>query len=141
MILPRDLSLLESGSKEPPFAIIGGSHMKETAPYLRAMGAKVTDLSVPGWVSSTANGQQFMDRVRSAELPPDVVYLLDFLGNSSVHFKQADESSPLPVKLNWHLHFLSYFGVMGLSHVESALFSVGHQYKHNIPRKAFELPL
>jgi hypothetical protein len=146
--LPRDLSLLESGSKEPHFATIAGSQMKETAPHLRAMGAKVTDLSIPGWVSNTANGQQLMDRVRSAELPPDVVYLLDFLGNSSVHFKLADESSLLPVKLNGHWHFLSYFEVMGSSYVESPLFSVSHLYKQNIrscgkiflppiPRKVF----
>ncbi len=34
--------------KEMHFVMIGGSHTKKTAPNLRAMGVKVTDLSIPG---------------------------------------------------------------------------------------------
>jgi hypothetical protein len=70
--------------------MIGGSHMKKTALHLRAMGIKVTNLSIPGWVSKTANGQHFLDMVRLAELPSDKVYMLDFQGNSSILFRQAD---------------------------------------------------
>ena len=69
-----------------------------------------------------------MDRVRSADLPSDAVYVLDLLGNSSVRFRQADESSSLPVKLNWHYHLLGDLEVMGSPHIESALFSVSHLY-------------
>ncbi len=59
-------------------------HMHRTAPHLIALGTKVTDLSTSGWVSNTASGQHLMDRVRFEELPSDVVYVLDLLGNSSV---------------------------------------------------------
>ena len=132
LTLPRDHSTTELGAKELHFVLIGGSHMRKTAPHLSSMGTKVTDLSIPGWVSNTANGQQLMDRVRAADLPSDAVYVLDLLGNSSVRFKQADESSSLPVKLNGHYHLLGDLEVMGTPHIESALFSVSHLYKHNI---------
>jgi len=102
--LPRDHSISEPGAKEMHFVMIGGSHTKKTAPHLREMGVKVTDLSIPGWVANTVNGQQLMDRVRSATLPSDAIFVLDLLGNSSVCFRQADESSSLPVKLNGHYH-------------------------------------
>jgi hypothetical protein len=114
------------------FFMIGGSHTKKTAPHLRAMGVKVTDLSIPGWVANTVNDQQLMDRVRSATLPSHAVFVLDLLGNSSVRFRQAGESSSLPVKLNGHYHLLGDLEVMGSSHIESALFSVSHLYKQYI---------
>jgi hypothetical protein len=50
------------------------------------MGVKVTDLSIPGWVSNTVNGQQLIDRISFAKLLSDTVFVLDFLGNSSVRF-------------------------------------------------------
>jgi hypothetical protein len=82
--------------------------------------------------------------------------VLDLLGKRSICFKQADESILLPMKLNGHYHFLVYVSnrllksslllmkfnghyhipgdleVMGFVHIESALFSVSHLYKHNI---------
>jgi hypothetical protein len=54
-----------------------------------------------------------MDRVRFAELSSDVVYVLDLLGNSSVRFRQADESSSLPVKLNGRFHLLGDLEMIG----------------------------
>jgi hypothetical protein len=57
------------------------------------------------------------------------VYVLDLLGNSSLWFRQADESSSLPVKLNGQHHLLGDLEVMGSAHIESALFSVSHLYK------------
>jgi hypothetical protein len=130
--LPRDQSTFEQGAKELHFVLLGGSHMKRTAPHLRAMGVKVTDLSVSGWVSNTASGQQLMDRVISTGLPSDAIYVLDLLGNSSARFKQPDDSSSLPVKLNGHWHLLGDLEVMGCSHVESALNPVSHLYKQYI---------
>jgi hypothetical protein len=131
--LPRDLpTSCDSGAKEMHFVTIGGSHMKRTAPHLQALGVKVTDLSIPGWVSNTQNGQNLLNRVSSAGLPSDAIYVLDFLGNSSVRFRQADESSSLPVKLNGHHHLLGDLEVMGSSHIESALFPVSHLYKQYI---------
>jgi hypothetical protein len=57
------------------------------------MGMKVTDLSIPVWVSNTANGQQLLDRVRFTERPSDTVYVMDFLGNNSVHFRQVTKAA------------------------------------------------
>jgi hypothetical protein len=74
LTLPRDHSTTELGAKELHFVLIGGSHMRKTAPHLSSMGTKVTDLSIPGWVSNTANGQQLMDRVRAADLMGTITY-------------------------------------------------------------------
>jgi hypothetical protein len=141
--LPRDLSTSNSGAKELHLVLLGGSHMHRTAPHLRSLGVKVTDLSTPGWVSNTANGQHLMDRVRFAELPSDVVYVLDLLGNSSVRFRQADDSSSLPVKLNGRYHILGDLEVMGFAHIESALFPVSHLYRNTIKNsdKIFTPPI
>jgi hypothetical protein len=130
--LPRDQSTFEQGAKELHFVLLGGSHMKRTAQHLRAMGVKVTDLSVSGWVSNTASGQQLMDMVISTGLPSDAIYVLDLFGNSSTRFKQPDASSSLPVKLNGHWHLLGDLEVMGCSHFESALNPVSHLYKQYI---------
>jgi hypothetical protein len=51
--------------------------MHHTAPHLKALGATVTDLSVPGWISNVRNGQSLMDKVRCSEPPPDAVYVFD----------------------------------------------------------------
>jgi hypothetical protein len=58
--LPRDHPISETGAKEMHFVMIGGSHTNKTAPHLRSMGIKVTDLSISGWVSNIVNGQQLM---------------------------------------------------------------------------------
>ncbi len=81
--------------------------------------------------------------VRFAELPSDVVYVLDLLGNSSVRFRQADDSSSLPVKLNGRYHILGDLEVMGFAHIESALFPVSHLYKNIIKNndKIFTPPI
>jgi hypothetical protein len=105
---------------------------KKNSTSPESKGVKVTDLSIPGWVSNTVNGQQLMDRVRSATLPSDAVLVLVLLGNSSVRFRQADKSSSLTVKLNGHNHLLGDLEVMGSSHIESAFFSVSHLYKQYI---------
>ncbi len=64
--------------------------MKRRAPHLRAMGVKVTDLSVSGWVSNTASGQQLMDRVISTGLPSDAIYVLDLLGKHQASGSQRE---------------------------------------------------
>jgi hypothetical protein len=94
--LPRDHSITGTGAKELHFVLLVGSHMHRTAPHLRALG------QLRGGSPTLPVGNTLMDRVRFAELSSDVVYVLDLLGNSSIRFRQADESSSLPVKLNGH---------------------------------------
>jgi hypothetical protein len=64
--LPRSHAITE-GSKELHIVLIGGSHLHYTAPLLKTLGATVTDLSVPGWISYVRNGQNLMDRVQCSE--------------------------------------------------------------------------
>jgi hypothetical protein len=63
-------------------------------------------------------------------IPKDSIIILDILGNSSVRFTQADESSSLPVKLNGGWHLLGEVKVMEDDQVEKCLFTLDHLCKH-----------
>ncbi len=96
--------------------------MHYTAPHLKSLGATVSDLSVPGWISNVCNGQSLMDRVRCSEPPSDAVYVFDVLGNSSERFRQEDGRSSL--------YFLGELEMMQQEHVELALSPIEHLYKN-----------
>ena len=127
--LPRGHAVSE-GTKDPHIVLVGGSHLHYTAPHLKSLGATVTDLSVPGWVSNVRNGQNLMDRVRGSELPPDAVFVFDILGDSSARFKQEDGGSSLPIKLNGSFHLLGELEMMQHDHLEQALSPIEHLYKN-----------
>jgi len=98
MTLPREQTATQS-SKELTVCLMGGSHAGHTKPHLTALGAKVIDLSQPGWVCSTKSAQQLMSRFAGTDRPEGTVYVFDVLGNSSVRFLQSDDSDSLPVKM------------------------------------------
>jgi len=127
--LPRG-HVVSEGVKDPHIVLVGGSHLHYTAPHLKTLGATVTDLSVPGWVSNVRNGQNLMDRVRGSELPPNAVFVFDILGNSSARFKQEDGGSSLPIKLNGSFHLLGELEMMQHDHLEQALSPIEHLYKN-----------
>jgi len=127
--LPRGHATTED-TKETHIVLIGGSHLHYTAPHLKSLGATVTDLSVPGWISNVRNGQNLMDRVRCAEPPSDAVYVFDILGNSSARFRQEDGGSSLPIKLNGGFHLLGELEMMQHDHIEQALSPIEHLYKN-----------
>jgi hypothetical protein len=128
--LPRDQQTQNSGTKELHFTLIGGSNLRNTKKHLEALGAKVTDLTKPGWVANTANAQQVMREIINPAIPEETVIVLDILGNISVRFSQADESSSLPVKLNGSWHLLGEVRIMEDEQVEKGLFTVEHLYKN-----------
>jgi hypothetical protein len=94
------------------------------------LGAKVTDLTKPGWVANTANAQQVMREIVNPAIPEDSVIVLDILGNISVRFTQGDDSCSLPVKLNGSWHLLGEVRIMEDEQVEKGLFTVEHLYKN-----------
>jgi hypothetical protein len=132
--LPRGF-FTEPDAKELHIVLIGGSHMHYTAPHLASLGAKITNLSVPGWISNVASGQLLIDRVCVSELPPDAIFVFDVLGNSSARFEQADDSSSLPVKLRGSHHLLGNLKMMEGSHIEQALSPVSHLFKNILKSK------
>ncbi len=130
LTLPRDQQLPVHGTKELHFTLIGGSNLKNTKKHLESLGVKVTDLTRPGWIANTANAQMVMREIVDPSIPKDSIIILDVLGNSSVRFSQADESSSLPVKLNGVWHLLGEVKVMEDDQVEKCLFTLDHLCKH-----------
>ena len=98
MTLPREKTAIQS-TKELTDCLMGGSHAGHTKPHLIALGAKVIDLSQPGWVCGTKSAQLLMSRFAGTDRPEGTVYVFDVLGNSSVRFLQSDDSDSLPVKM------------------------------------------
>jgi hypothetical protein len=90
------------------------------------LGAKVKDLTKPGWIANTANSQRVMHEATGSEIPEGSIIILDVLGNSSVRFEQADDSCSLPVKVNGSWHLLGKVKVMEDEQVEKCLFTVEH---------------
>jgi hypothetical protein len=130
LTLPRDQQLPVHGTKELHFTLIGGSNLKNTKKHLESLGVKITDLTRPGWIANTANAQMVMREIVDPSIPKDSILILDILGNSSVRFSQADESSSLPVKLNGGWHLLGEVKVMEDDQVEKCLFTLDHLCKH-----------
>jgi hypothetical protein len=98
MTLPRDQPAYQSPG-ELTVCLMGGSHAGHTKPHLSALGAKVIDLSQPGWVCGTKSAQLLMARFAGTDRPKGTVYVFDILGNSSVRFLQSDDSDSLLVKM------------------------------------------
>jgi len=90
----------------------------------------ITDLSVPGWISNTPNGQDLLNRVRSSEPPAEALCVFDILDNSLAHFRQDDGGSSLLIKLNGGFHVLGELEMMQHNHEAQALFPVEHLYKN-----------
>jgi hypothetical protein len=147
--LPRVLPQTDSaeGAKEMHFVLMGGSHMKRVKPFLEAQAARVTDLSVPGWVTNQASTQSLMDSLSQSLAGPDVsldtVFVLDFLGNSSVRFRQEDDSDSLPCKIGGSYHLLGKVMPMEDEHVTKALGTLEHLYNRRLrdSKKIFLPPI
>jgi len=146
--IPRDPSLpTEKNAKELHIVILGGSHMRKVKPFLEGMGAAVTDLSISGWVTHTKAVQTLLDNVSihlsGPTIPENTVYVMDFLGNSSVGFSQSDDSFGMPCKINGTWHLLGDAVVMENATVERLVSCLEHVFnkflKHS--KKVFLPPI
>ena len=147
--LPRILPPTESpqGAKELHLVLMGGSHMKRLTPILEAQAVRVTDLSTPGWVTNNAATQTLMDTLShslgGANFSLDTVFVMDFLGNSSVRFRQEDDNDSLPCKIGGSFHLLGRAIPMEDGHVTKALGTLEHLYNSRLrdSKKIFIPPI
>jgi hypothetical protein len=83
---------------------IGSSIMKQTVPFLRAMGCSVTDLTRPGWLATTDNIEALISQMSKTQLEPGFSVAFELLGNASYRFEQFDGTQALPQKENGRYH-------------------------------------
>ena len=87
--------------------VTGSSHMSRTIPHLVASGLRVTDLTEKSWHLNSKTLENVASRIQSAGTDALTVVVLDLFGNTSVRFRQADDTLSLAVKLpgegGWHL--------------------------------------
>ena len=95
--LPPPLNLIVSGS----------SHMSRTIPHIKAKGIAVIDLTERNWHLNAKSLASLVSKIQATSLNTLSVLDLDLFGNTSVRFKQADDTLSLAVKLpgegGWHL--------------------------------------
>ena len=89
------------------FVVTGSSHMSRVIPHIKAKGFSVLDLTEKSWHLSKNLFEKLTSKLRSAELNPLSVTVHDLFGNTSIRFKQRDDTLSLAVKLDgvkgWHL--------------------------------------
>ena len=79
--------------------VTGSSHMSRTIPHLVASGLKVTDLTEKSWHLNSKTLEKLVSRIQSASFDALSVIVLDLFGNTSVRFRQVDDTLSLAVKL------------------------------------------
>ena len=101
----------QDNSIPPPPAlnlvVTGSSHMSRTIPHLLAQGIRVTDLTERNWHLNANSMASVVARIRETDLDSLSIMVHDLFGNTSVRFRQADDTLSLAVKLpgegGWHL--------------------------------------
>jgi hypothetical protein len=83
---------------------IGSSIMKQTVPYLRAMGYNIIDMTKPGWLATEENISELMAALSKLNVPDGFAVVLDLLGNCSVRFQNFDSTLSMAQKDGGHYH-------------------------------------
>jgi hypothetical protein len=83
---------------------IGSSIIRQTVPYLKALGYSVTDLSRLGWLATQENINALILQMSQLQLPPGFSVVFDLLGNASHRYEQLDGTQALPSKENGQYH-------------------------------------
>ena len=81
--------------------------MSRVIPHIKAKGFSVLDFTEKSWHLSKNSLEQLTGKLRSAELNPLSVTVHNLFGNTSIRFRQRDDTLSLAVKLDgvkgWHL--------------------------------------
>ena len=72
--------------------ITGSSHMSWTILHLVTSGLRVTDLTEKSWHLNSKTLEKMASRIQSASFDALSVVVLDLFGNTSVRFRQVDDS-------------------------------------------------
>jgi hypothetical protein len=94
--LPREPVAVVEVAKAKHLVCVGASNMRNTVPYLRAMGYTVTDLSRAGWLATEDNIAAVIKSLSELSLEPGFAVVLDLLGNCSYRYIQFDGTQALP---------------------------------------------
>jgi hypothetical protein len=79
-ILTRALPMIVDPKDGKHIACIGSSIIKQTIPYLKALGYSVTDLSRPGWLATPDNIASLIAQLADIKLAPGFAVVFDLLG-------------------------------------------------------------
>jgi hypothetical protein len=103
-ILPRALSMIVDPKDSKHIVCIGSSIIKQTIPFLKALGYSVTDLSRPGWLATPDNITSLITQLADIKLAPGFAVVFDLLGNASHRYEQFDGTQSLPQKEGGRYH-------------------------------------
>ena len=93
----------DTASPPPPalnLVITSSSHMSRTIPHLLAKGIRIADLTERSWHLNANSMAAVVSRIRETNLDSLTILVHDLFGNTSVRFRQADDTLSLAVKLS-----------------------------------------
>jgi hypothetical protein len=104
VILPRAPPNAEDLHAQRHLICVGSSVLKQTIPYLRALGYNVTDLTKPGWLAAQENIDALICELSKLSVPSGFALILDLLGNCGHRFLQFDGTQAMPYKEGGRYH-------------------------------------
>jgi hypothetical protein len=104
VILPRAPPDASDAANSRHLICAGSSIMKQTIPFLKALGYSITDLSKPGWLATPENISSLINELASLSIPPGFAVVLDLLGNCGHRFLQFDGTQAMPYKEGGRYH-------------------------------------
>ena len=82
----------------PHYVVFGSSHMKRVIPFLTAKGLTVTDLTQQSWHLNKRNTESLKNMLEGVRMHAGSFLIADLFGNTSVKYRQEDDTLALAVK-------------------------------------------
>jgi hypothetical protein len=109
-ILAREPAVASEGAKETKnvqtIILAGASNLASLKPIFEANGAKVIDLTKPGWMVSEKNVESLRSEIAAVVGMEDTAIIFDLFGNSTYKFKHVDGTLVLPMHMGGGYHLL-----------------------------------
>jgi hypothetical protein len=102
--LLRATNTAENLKDERTVVCIGSSIMKQTVPFLQALGYNVIDLSYPGWLATEANISALKNSLSQLNIAPGCAVVFDLLSNCSLRYLEFDGTQSLAQKEGGRYH-------------------------------------
>jgi hypothetical protein len=83
---------------------VGSSIIKQTIPYLNALGYSITDLSQPGWLATQENVDALISELSHLNAPPGFALVMDLLSICGHRFEQFDGTQAMAQKEGGKYH-------------------------------------
>jgi hypothetical protein len=98
VILPREPPTAEDAHAQRHLVCVGSSILKQTIPYLRALGYRVTVLARPGWLATQENIDALISELSKLSVPPGLHWFWTCSGTAATGSHSLTVLKPCHIK-------------------------------------------